>query len=274
MLRLFCAFFLALLVLSTDAGFAKSPKPMTSQDVINLVQAKISQDSILLAIEKAKPAFDTSSSALINLNKHGVPDAVVQAMMRAEDQPAATPSRAIATPGRSSGFNPEEVILLEGSQRTVMHYITPEIRTATRALGLGGVSSYAVLRGATATLRTMNKQPSFLVAVPNNAQPQTYFDVASIQLRKNGTREISIGGGYMSYSSGLPKDRIIEVKYDRYADQSRAPSGFTIYNVVPTAPMSDGEYAMIVHSAQVHTAGFFGGGSSDSFFDFRVGPPE
>jgi len=270
MAKFLIALVVALFVFSGDAALAKGAKPMTNRDVISLVHAKIATDSILLAIEKAKPDFDTSATALIELNKQGVPDVVVQAMIRAEDQPAATAPQTAAAPART-GFNPEEVIVLDGSQRIAMHYITPEIRTAARALGFGGVGAYAVLQGATATLRIASKQPTFLVAVPNNAQPQTYFTLANFVLRKNGSREVSIGGGYMSYSSGIPKDRTIEIKYDRYADQSRAPSGFTIYSVVPLAPLSDGEYAMVVHSAQARSAGFFGTGTADSFFDFRSG---
>jgi len=271
MSKFLCALLIALLAFAASPALAKNAKPMTNRDVIELVHAKIATDSILLAIEKAKPAFDTSATALIELNKQGVPDTVVQAMIRAEDQPEATAPQATAAPARSTGFNPEEVIVIDGSQRIAMHYITPEVRTAARALGFGGVGSYAVLQGATATLRVASKQPTFLIAVPNNAQPQTYFTLASFVLRKNGSREVSIGGGYMSYSSGIPKDRTIEVKYDRYADQSRAPSGFTIYSVVPLAPLSDGEYAMVIHSAQARSAGFFGTGTADSFFDFRSG---
>ncbi len=152
-----------------------------------------------------------------------------------------------------------------------MHYITPEIRTTARALGLGGVGSYAVLRGTSATLRISGKQPSFILAVPNNAQPQSYFTLASFVVRSNNSREVLIGGGFMSYSSGIPKDRTIETTIERNNDQSRAPSGFTLYKVTPAAAMDDGEYAMVVHSAQVHVAGFFGGGgAADSFFDFRI----
>ena len=263
----------ALLVFAGDAALAKNATPMTNQDVINLVHAKIAQDSIVLAIERSKPEFDTSANALIQLNKEGVPDTVVQAMIRAEDQPASVVSNTPAAQYHSASFNPEEVVLLDGSQRITMHYISPEVRTAARGLGFGGVGAYAVLRGSQAALRVTSKQPVFLVAVPNNAQPQTYFTLATFVVRNNGTREVSIGGGFMSYSSGIPKDRTIAVKYEQQSDQSHAPSGFTIYSVTPVAPLSDGEYAMVVHSSQAHVTGIFAGGTADSFFDFRIGGP-
>ncbi len=274
MLKHLLALFVTLSMVCICPATAKNAKPMTNQDVVNLVQAKVAQDSILMAIERAKPGFDTSPTALIELNKKGVPDAIVQAMIRAGDElaPAASKANGNSHAATALGlFNPEEVILLDGGQRVTMHYITPEIRTAVKALGFGGVGEYAVLRGEQAALQVTSNLPQFLLAVPNNAQPQSYFTLASFVLRKNGSREVSIGGGFMSYSSGIPKDRAVEVKCEQYSDQSHAPSGFTIYKITPNAPLSDGEYAMIVHSSQIHVAGLFGSSTVDSFYDFRIG---
>ncbi len=111
-----CALIIATLVFAASSAVAKNAKPMTNQDVINLVQAKISQDSILMAIENSKTDFDTSSSALIELNKRGVPDAVVQAMMRADEpKQAVAPASTKSAPAHAGSlFNPEEVTLLDG----------------------------------------------------------------------------------------------------------------------------------------------------------------
>lgn len=274
MLRYLLAFIIVFSVICPAE--AKSAKPMTNQDVINLVHAKVGQDSILMAIQRAKPGFDVSPNALIELNKQGVPDTVVQAMIRAGDEPAPVASKPRAsshgaTATASGSFNPEEVILLDGALRITMHYLTPEIRSGAKALGFGGARSYAVLRGDHAVLRVNSNQPSFLLAVPSNAQPQSYFTLANFAVRQNGTREVTIGGGFMTYSSGIPKDRTVETKSEQYPDQSRAPSGFTVYRITPVAPMSDGEYAMILHTGQFHVTGFFGMGTADSYFDFRIG---
>lgn len=271
MTRMFAAFLVAFLMFPGEAVFAKSAKPMTNQDVINLVHAELSQDSILLAIRSAKTDFDTSPDALIELNKQGVPDVVIQTMMRPEEpRPALAVSKGAPPQTASLSFSPEEMTLLDGSQRITMHYITPEIRTGARVLGFAGVRSFAVLRGNTAMLRVASKQPSFIIAVPNNAQPQSYFTLASFVVRGNGSREVAIGGGFMSYSSGIPKNRTIETTFERHSDQSHSPAGFTLYRVAPVTPMREGEYAMVVHSAQVRVVGFFGGGAADSFFDFRI----
>lgn len=272
------AFLTFALVFTATPSFAKSAKPMTNRDVINLVHAKISQDSILLAIEGSKTAFDTSATALIELNKEGVPDAVIQAMMRADaPKPAAgsaSTSSSVASKATNTAygaFNPEEVILLDGSKRIAMHYLTPQLRTASRGLGFGGIGQYAVLLGSTATLHLTNNQPSFLLAVPSNAQPQSYFTLATFAVRKNGTREVSIGGGYMSYSGGIPQDRRVEVTCEQYANQAGVRAGFTVYKVTPATPLKSGEYAIVIHSATVRSVGFFGTGQADSYFDFSVG---
>ena len=269
MTRFLCALAICMLTFSGGAALAKGAKPMTNQDVINLVHANVSQNSIILAINGAKPDFDTSADGLIALSKQGVPDPVIQAMIGAESQPtpASAPSVAIGTSGTA---NPEELILLDGNQRITMHYLTPQMRGGAVALGYGGMRSYAVLMGTQAVLRIKNRQPMFLLAAPNNAQPQAYFTLANFAVRKNGTREVATGGGFFSYSSGIPKDRIMPTSFEKYFDQSHAPAGFTIYKVVTTAPLSDGEYAMIISSSQVHMAGFFTSGF-DSYFDFGIG---
>jgi len=93
-----------------------------------------------------------------------------------------------------------------------MKYLNPQTRTAARGLGFGGMASYAVLRGPAAALRTKTSTPSFLVAAPNQAQPESYFMLASFAVRRNNSREVLIGGGYMSYSSGVHPDRIVALE--------------------------------------------------------------
>jgi hypothetical protein len=144
---------------------AANAKGMTNGDVISLVHAKMSQDSIVMAIDNAKPAFDTSAKGLIMLNKAGVPDSVIQAVIAAGNKSAGGSSGAV---GRNSAnaagdiANPENVILLDGVKPVTMHYLTPQIRSAARAWGFGGVASYAVLMGDKAVLRLKNRQPQFL----------------------------------------------------------------------------------------------------------------
>lgn len=167
-----------------------------------------------------------------------------------------------------SNLSPEDVVLIDGAQQKTMRYTTPQIRTAVRALGFGGVGQYAVLRGTRASLRLANKQPIFVFAVPSNAQPESYFTVANFATRDNGTREVIVGGGYMSYSTGINKDRVVATSAEPLPDQSKAPKNHTLYAATVNAQLSTGEYALIFYNSQFRSAGFVPG--ADSYFDFGV----
>jgi hypothetical protein len=188
-------------------------------------------------------------------------------------QPSAiAPSRATQSRVAQSraDYSPEEIILIDGGQRQPMRYLTPQMRTAMRAMGLGGVGQYAVLNGPSAALRLKSRQPEFQIAVPSNAQAESYYTLANFAVRKNGSREVSIGGGYMSYSSGIHRDRVIATKSTQASDQSGAPPGYIIYRISVVAPLPDGEYAMVLYNSQIRVSGFFASGL-DSYFDFSVG---
>lgn len=163
----------------------------------------------------------------------------------------------------------EEVFLVSGGERTSLQYALPQMRTAARAMGFGGVGMYAALRGPAATLRLKTNQPSFVLALPSNAQPENFYALARLEPRRNGTREVLIGGGYMSYSTGVSADRLTPMKAERAASQAGAPAGHTIYNLTPQAPLGIGEYALIISAGAAATApGMPGGGGR--FYDFGV----
>lgn len=278
MKRIVASALLLLALVCIQPAFAADEKPMTNADVINMVRAKLPESTMLLAVRAAQPDFDTSANGLIKLKSAGVPQSVVEAMISAEGAggPGAGASAGTAaTPmGVDSGtgggkFNPEEVMLVEAGQAKPMRYLTPQMRQAARALGFGGFASYAVLRGTKATLRITNKQPEFLVAVPSNAQAESYYTLVNLAVRNNGTREIMTGGGYMSYSSGVANDRVVPTTSEKLADQSTAQKDFVIYRIKTTSPMAPGEYAVVLYNSQIKMVGFFTSGM-DSFFDFGV----
>ena len=150
----------------------------------------------------------------------------------------------------TDGLNPEEVLVVQGETENSMKYIVPSVSTKARALGFGGVSSYAVLRGPKATTRLPGSGVEFIVSVPENAQPESYITLASLATRKNGTREVSIGGGFMSYTSGIHKDRVIAINTELLEDQSRAREDFLLYRVNPQSALVAGEYAVVLYTSR------------------------
>src|SRR5215469_5971093 len=75
--------------MASTAAQAMQPA-ITNDDVIKLVKAGMSDNTVLLIIQKSANRFDTSPKALITLKQAGVSDAVIAAMVIAP--PSAPPA--------------------------------------------------------------------------------------------------------------------------------------------------------------------------------------
>jgi hypothetical protein len=77
-------------------------KTLTDIDVINMVNAGLADATIVLDIQTSPTAFDTAPQALVFLQRGGVSQTVIDAMLRASSgkpaPPAATPGPAPAAP--------------------------------------------------------------------------------------------------------------------------------------------------------------------------------
>jgi hypothetical protein len=259
--------------------------PMNNGDVIKMLESGMPESVILQSIATSATKFDVSSDALIKLQKKGASAAVLQAVINTKDghpvaaaaesggSPAAayrgTHGNTINAGAHGNAINPEEALVVTGGAESPMQYIVPQVRTAARVFGLGGVASYASLQGTTAARKLPGEGLEFIVSVPKNAQPVSYVTLANFAVRNNGTREVMIGGGYMSYSSGINKDRVVPVKSEQLPDQSRARDGFMLYKVTPENSLARGEYALVLYTQEVRVAGYFNT-AANSYFDFSV----
>ncbi len=255
---------LALLALSGPSRGESAP--LTNADVIKMLNAGLAPETVRLTVRTAPSKFDTSPDGLIALKQAGVDESVVEAMISAQAGGGAPAGKSGSDTPR---INPEEIMLVDEGQRHQMRYTVAQVRTAARAMGWGGVGTYAVLNGPQARLRISNPRPAFDIAVPGNAQPESYLTLASFAVRRNNTREVLIGGGYRSYSTGIHPDRIVPTRGEPLADQSGAPDGFTLFRVTPDRDLAPGEYALVTYNSQVRVLGFFASGN-DSYFDFGV----
>lgn len=241
---------------------------MSNADVIKMVAAKLDEGIIITAVANSESKFDVSADGLIELSKAGVPQAVVEAVIKRASGKGPAPG---ATAEADDAMKPSDVLMIDGGETITMKYLNPQVRTAARGLGFGGMASYSVLRGPAAAFRTENKQPTFVIAVPDQAQAESYFTLASFAVRKNNSREVMVGGGYMSYSSGIHPDRMVAVDSVKADDQSKAPKGFTIYEITPKSPLATGEYAVVVYSGEMMAlVGTWFTGTGNAYFDFGV----
>lgn len=79
---------LSLLVVACAATAAEKDKPLTNADVIKLLAAKIPESVILAKIQTSKVKFDTSTDEIIELNKKGVSEKVLAAMLNPQGNSA------------------------------------------------------------------------------------------------------------------------------------------------------------------------------------------
>lgn len=256
------------------ASAVASAAALTNADIIKLLEAQMPESVILQSIATSTTKFDTSANALITLKNKGASPAVLNAVispksLTAAPAPAGMPAAKAAPMAASNAINPEEAIVLQNGQETSMQYIVAQMRTAARALGFGGMATYASLTGTKAARRLPAEGFEFIVSVPKNAQVAGYVTLANFAVRNNGTREVSTGGGYLSYSSGIAKDRVVAIASEQLGDQSRAKDGFVLYKVRPEKPLTAGEYALVFYTAEVRVAGFFAQ-AANSFYDFGV----
>jgi hypothetical protein len=243
--------------------------PIKNADVIKLLEAGMPEEVVIQAIQSGQPRFDTSADALIKLKAKGATPAILSAMLKPAASGTSKQQASSRPAAATSGYNPEEVTLLINGEPSVMQYIIPQHRTAARALGFGGMASYASLSGSAAQRRLASPTPEFIVSVPKNAQAGNYLTLANFAVRNNNTREVMTGGGYMSYSTGIHKSRVVKVRTESLPDQSAAREGFVLHKITPEAPLKAGEYALVLYTGEMRTAGFFAQ-AANSYFDFGV----
>ena len=92
---------IALLLL---AFAVSAEEPLTNDDVIKLVGAGLTQDTIETKIFNSATAFRTDADSLIDLTKQGIPDRVIRAMIARQSEQAPVRRSAEVTTGVQPQF--------------------------------------------------------------------------------------------------------------------------------------------------------------------------
>lgn len=115
--------FLLAVFLLPAASLGQSEKPLTNDDILQMIEAGFDEETIIKAIEARKADFDTSIQALIALKESKVSERVIQAMLSASKvQPASPPASppivapAAVQPNTISSLPSEGAIRLEESR--------------------------------------------------------------------------------------------------------------------------------------------------------------
>jgi hypothetical protein len=195
-----------------------------------------------------------SSDNILELKRAGASDTLltVMIMAKSESAPRKTENRISIPEGvypePGGRFKPMVVRMIDGSTGEALKEIAsqnPGTRTAARAFGLGGVGSYLVLNRLSASTSSPSRKPTFIVPVSINSNSQNSVVLTKWEPRKNGTREILKGGGYMSMSTGYPQEWVVKTTLEYWNDQSDSTDHTDFYKMTIDTPLPPREYVIL-----------------------------
>ncbi len=246
-----------------------SVQVLHNEDVIQMVQAKLSDGLIVAKIKSAPCKFDTSTSQLIKLKSEGVSDEILKAMAEC-GAPTAAPATAATPPADpnnpDSPHAPGIYLLKQGPAGRQMITLEPTASSGEKtggmfkmamSYGLAKANYKMAIPGRQATLRVQEPRPTFYFYFATTAGamgqgPTNPSDFSLVKLdQKKDTREVIVGrAGITGVSSGVSsKD---DVPFDA---ESVRPG---VYKVVPKDDLKPGEYAFFF-ATSAQTMGLTGG---------------
>ena len=267
---------------------APQQEVVTNQTVVDMVNAKLPTDVIITKIQTSKTSFDTSTDALVKLNKSGVPSDVVKAMMQKASAPAAAADPAPAPPADpndpNSPHDPGIYIYAATGREKQMLMLEPTVYTQGKSggmfasamtYGIAKVKWKAVVRNAHANVKVSDPKAVFYF----------YFEEKSAGLSQASFGGTSTPNEFTLLRFDVKSDtrETVVMKANAFGASSgtedRASIAFTfeklkpgIYKVTTKNPLAPGEYCFL--SASAGGAYAPGAAAANRVFDFGVSPPE
>lgn len=139
-------FALVLVLLLSCVALLAQNQPLTNSDVVKMVKSGLPASTIVNAIQANSSSFDVSANGLIALQKAGVPQPVMNAMISAASKQRSAPaagetSAASAAPSALPGGGQFKVVDVEhGHSRSLPREKTQLAQTKTHASSLGALA--------------------------------------------------------------------------------------------------------------------------------------
>ena len=247
-LRFVCLAVVLLLACTHATQVSAHRQKLTNQDVMKMVKAGLSPETVIQTIKSTDSNLDVSADALIDLKKEGVPESVIRAMQdRADSTGAAQPQSPFSD--TNAPRRGRDLVLIDGTQRIEMQHGSNELRTGGLAGAMVPFKSTKVrkaLSGNHAQLRTTNTSPAFEVSLPSNAHPSDLVELVRLDV-KSDRREIETASfGITAGKHGFPKDRLVPISIEEVLTEDKATSGYSkLYRVKLVNPIGPGEYALV-----------------------------
>lgn len=253
---------LAVVLLVSAFSFAQSGKPLTNDDVVQMVKGGFDESTTIAAIEAADTNFDTSVQALMALKAAGVSEKTISAMLAATKKKAdaakgAAPASAVPTAAAAT-HNPDVpddvgiYVRLKGSLAEVYAEIVDwksgGVGKSMLSMGMSKGHVNAVVKGPKSKLQ-IGEPMEFVIKCTEGVTASEYM---LLKLDEKGDRREfrAVTGGVYHSSGGADKNA---VKFDF---QKIAPR---TYKIVLTG-LKKGEYGFLPPGGG--SVGAVGGGAS------------
>lgn len=254
--------FAAALLLAAGAVFSQSNKPLTNDDVVQMVKGGFDETTTVAAIDAADTNFDTSVQALLALKAAGVSEKVISAMLAATKKKSQAPklaaTTAVASPSQAAAANPD--VPEDMGVYVKVKGALAEMYAEVVSWKSGGVGKSMLTGGFTkghVNATVSGPKSKLQVGAPIEivikcAEGVTASEYMLLKLDEKGDRREfrAVTGGVYHSSGGLEKDAI---KFDF---QKIAPRTFKIL----LAGLKKGEYGLLPPGSG--SVGGTGGGAS------------
>jgi hypothetical protein len=241
-------------MLHASPGQGPGGAPLTNDDVVKMVQAKLPDAVIVAKIKSSSCKFDTSADALIKLQQTGVSGGVLSAMAEC-GAPPATPAAA-PPPDPNDPRSPHESGLYwlakQGPDKRMLR-LEPSSHPGQKATpGFGKADVKALLPGQHAALRLTEPTPEFwfyfdekstgLSQSSSAATKPEDFTLARMDA-KGKERQLVVGhaSAFGGITNGVRPGDSVQV------DIQKVSPG--VYKVSPIKPLAPGEYCFVPSGA-------------------------
>ena len=248
----------AILLLAAGQAFSQSGKPLSNDDVVQMVKGGFDENTTIAAIDAADTNFDASVQALMALKASGVSEKIISAMLAATKKKAegakTTAPAATATPAPNPDV-PDDVgvyVKLKGALSEVYAEIVDwksgGVGKSMLSMGFTKGHVNAVVKGPKSKLQ-LGMPTELVIKCTEGVTPSEYM---LLKLDEKGDRREfrAVTGGVYHSSGGADKNAI---KFDFQKIASRT------YKVVLTG-LKKGEYGFLPPGAG--SVGAVGGGAS------------
>jgi hypothetical protein len=259
-MRAKCALLLAaILLLAAGQAFSQSGKPLSNDDVVQMVKGGFDANTTIAAIEAGGTNFDTSVQALMALKAAGVSEKIISAMLAATKKKAeAAKTAAPAAPAAATAPNPdvpEDVgvyVKLKGALSEVYAEIVDwksgGVGKSMLSMGFSKGHVNAVVNGPKSKLQ-LGTPMELVIRCTEGVTPSEYMLLKLDE--KSDRREFRAVTGGVYHSSGGAEKNAIKFDFQKIAPRT--------YKVILTG-LKKGEYGFLPPGGG--SVGAVGGGAS------------